>query len=279
MYLPFAYLRRIWRKWKILIIILLFISLLLWSVLGIYVFFYPLGVIIKITDNPPGVYPIPCVNPEEIELIGTTLFLGDIHLTFGEDSSRLSGISQFILSNEVKNLIVVGDLFNSPQDAEKILGTKYGVDSAHIILNSIGLTDENIKVYFVKGFQGHDPTEFDLNVQQDEVSFRTMGKCARFFNNKTNVTTIHGDDAFGGLHGFIFSQMLGKPFFEAWWKDIMNIDDEEWVIMGHSHSPGIDYSRRVANTGGWTNRFGFEPSKGQGILLINEEISLVNVSG
>lgn len=242
-------------------------------------FFYPFGAILKITDNPPGIYPIPCVNPEIIELEGVTLFLGDIHLTFEEDSSRFSGVSQFILRNEVRNLIFVGDLFNSPYEAEKIIGSKDGVDAVHIILSSIGLKEETVKVYFVKGFQSHDPKDFDLNVQQDGVIFRTMGKCVRFSNNETNVTTIHGDDAFGGLHGSIFSYVTGRPYFEAWWKDIMNIDDEEWVIMGHSHSPGIDYSRRVANTGGWTNRFGFEPSKGQGILLINEEISLVNVSG
>lgn len=240
--------------------------------------FYPLGVIIKITDNHPGFYPIPCLNPEKIELEGATLFLGDLHLTYREDSFRFSGLAQFILRNEVRNLIIVGDLFDTPGEAKKILDSHENIEAAQVIFNRLGLHDETVKAYFVKGFLAHDPKDFNLNIQQDGVTFRTMGKCARFYNSETRVITIHGDDAFGGLHGFIFSSITGRPYLEAMWKDMMNLNDEEWVIMAHSHNPDIDYSRRVANTGGWTDIFGLGPPKGLGILLVNEEVTLVNIS-
>ncbi len=276
--MPYETLKRMRRKWKIWVISLFFVAIVLWSVLGIYMLFYPFGVILKLTDNPPGFYPVPCLNPEKIELEGAALFLGDLHLTYGEDSSRFSGLAQFISRNVVRNIIFVGDLFDSPHEAKKILDSRDSVDAVHVIFSRLGLSDETVKLYFVKGFQAHDPKEFDLNVQQDGVTFRTMGKCARFSNSEARVITIHGDDAFGGLHGFIFSYITGRPYLEAWWKDMLNLDDEEWVIMAHSHSPDIDYSRRVANTGGWTDIFGFGPPKGRGVLLVNEEVALVNIS-
>lgn len=277
-YMPYEPLKRMRRNWKILVISLFFSALILWNVLGIYMLFYPSGVILKLTDNPPGFYPIPNLNPENIELDGAALFLGDLHLTYGEDSSRFSDLPKFISRNAVRNIIFVGDLFDTPHDAEKILDARNGIDAVHAIFNHLQLSDETVKLYFVKGFQAHDPKEFDLNVQQDGITFRTMGKSARFSNNDTRVITIHGDDAFGGLHGFIFSYITGRPYLEAWWKDMVNLNDEEWVIMGHSHSPNINYSRRVANTGGWTDIFGFGPPTGRGILLVNEEVTLVNIS-
>jgi UDP-2,3-diacylglucosamine pyrophosphatase LpxH len=211
-------------------------------------------------------------------LEGVTLFVSDLHLTYGEDSSRFSGLEQFISRNDVRNFVILGDLFNAPGDAEKILADYDGVKAVDVIFSRLGISDETVNVFFVKGSQAHDPMNFDLNVQQDTVSFNTIGKCTRFSSNETRIITIHGDEAFGGLHGYIVSSLTGRPYLEYWWKDLMDLDDEEWVIMGHSHSPDIDYIRRVANTGGWTDIFGFGPPKGRGILLINNDITLVKIS-
>lgn len=263
-------------KWRIGLVVFLLGVTVLWTMLGIYFLFYPLGVTPKLVDYPPRFDPKPCSNPELVELEGPTLFIGDLHLTQGEDSSsRFMGLAQFVSNQGVKNLVFVGDLFDSPDDAQEILGSSSSEGAVHIILRLLGLNGSTAKLYFVKGSSTHDPKEFDMNLQREELLFKTVGKCARFSNSGVTVLVIHGDDVFGGLHGLIFSYLTGRPYLEAWWKDVMKLDDEEWVIMAHSHTPGIDYSNRVANTGGWTDLLGFGPPRGRGILLADGEVSLL----
>jgi len=50
-----------------------------------------------------------------------------------------------------------------------------------------------------------------------------------------------------------------------------------WVVMAHSHAPGIDYSMRVANTGGWTDLLGLGPPRGMGVLLADGDVALVKI--
>ncbi len=264
------------RRWRIWLAISLFGILVLWTVFGLYLLFYPLGVIPKLVDFPPGICPLPCVEPELVELEGPTLFIGDLHLSHGEDPSRFLGLAQFVSDRGVENLVIVGDLFDSPRNARKILGSSSDEDAVHTILRYLGLNDSVVKLYFVKGSPAHDPKEFDLNYNGEGLVFRTLGKCVRFFTDGVTVLSVHGDDVFGGLHGLIFSSLAGRPYLEAWWKDVMGLDDEEWVIMAHSHNPDIDYSRRVANTGGWTHQSGLGPPSGRGILA-KGEITLVIV--
>ncbi len=253
--------------------------LILWLILGLPILFYPLGVIPNLSNYPPTLDPLPCINPVTVFLEGPTLFISDLHLTHNEDYSRFSNLPSFILARGIRNLVIVGDLFNSPSDSLKILGEVGDEANANKISHLLGLNGTIQHLYFVKSSRSHDPAEFNLTFRDEGFEFRTLGKCARFTNNDTGVLTIHGDDAFGGLHGFIFSYLTGRPFLEGWWKDVIKIDDDEWVIMGHSHVPGIDYSRRVANTGGWTDLLGFGPPRGSGILLLEEEVMLVNVKG
>lgn len=81
----------------------------------------------------------------------------------------------------------------------------------------------------------------------------------------------------GAGHGLVYAYLTGRPYLKALWKDAMGLDHAEWVIMGHSHIPGIDASRRVANTGGWTNLYGLSPPRGMGVLVTNGTVSLVKI--
>jgi hypothetical protein len=63
--------------------------------------------------------------------------------------------------------------------------------------------------------------------------------------------SLHGDQAFGGSFGFAISIVTRNLLLERFWKERMGISTDTWVIMGHTHVPGIDRTVKVANTGGW----------------------------
>ena len=209
-------------------------------------------------------------------LKGSTLFIADLHIAFEEDSSRLSGLAQFISINDVRNLVILGDFFDSPHDAERILGSLREENAVQMMLRLLGLNGSGVNIYFVRGSEVHDPKDFDLNLENGSF-FKTLGKSARLSIDGVKVLALHGDDAFGGLHGLIFSYLTGRPCLEAWWKMTMKLHDDEWVFMAHSHMPSIDYSRRVANTGGWIDVFGFSPQRGMGLLVADGEVGLVKI--
>jgi len=92
---------RIGRKWRIWLIVLL-TTPFIWAILGLYFIFYPLGVVPKLVDYQPRLDPLPCVSPEVVRLDGLTLFVGDLHLAYGEDYSRLSSLARFVSSRGVR---------------------------------------------------------------------------------------------------------------------------------------------------------------------------------
>jgi hypothetical protein len=248
----------------------------LWLILGVYLIFYPLGVILKLVDYPPRLAPMPCSDVEEIGLVGPTLFVGDLHLTAGEDSGvRLFALSHFVADGDVENLVIVGDLFDSPGDVDRILVSSGGDEAARAIMDRLGLQGRAVRVFYLKGSPSHDPQDLEIDYEGGVFLFRTVGRCASFSGEGVKMLVVHGDDVFGGLHGLIFSYLAGRPYLEAWWKDLMGVDSGGWVLMAHSHVPGIDYSRRVANTGGWTDVLGFGPPRGTGILVADGDVELV----
>jgi hypothetical protein len=157
-------LRRRWILWPT---VFLFTIVVLWFVFGLYLLFYPLGVIPKLVDYPPRFDSEPFGNPETVELLGPTLFIADIHLTHEEEPSRLSGLFQFVSARSVRNLVVVGDLFDSPNDAREILGSSKGEDAVSSIFRFLGLNDNGSMIFFVRGSPTHDPEEFNLDFEDD----------------------------------------------------------------------------------------------------------------
>ena len=43
--------------------------------------------------------------------------------------------------------------------------------------------------------------------------------------------------------------------YEQFAKLVIGGEKDEWIILSHSHIPGIDYQRKVANTGSWIKRY------------------------
>jgi predicted phosphodiesterase len=143
-------------------------------------------------------------------------------------------------------LIVVGDLFDSPEDAVNIVGD--GSDSP--IADILGLQGLPINAYFIQGSPPHDPSaeEGPLNL----APLIRLGPCALLDFKQMTVVVYHGHDlSWKGAIGHGWDRFISPLSLERAWKRLAGVPDSDWVIFGHTHIPGIDVKHRVANCGGW----------------------------
>ena len=117
----------------------------------------------------------------------------------------------------------------------------------------------------VKGFTIHYVTS---RASHDPILDRPMHLCLegievyvypRLLIVEAGASTLlvtHGDMAvYNGLHAFAISlatRMAGeKLYLEKRLKKKLRLPKEWWLVMGHTHIPGVDYEARVANAGSW----------------------------
>ena len=212
-----------------------------------------------LTDFRFLLYPLrPKMNPlttaRKYELTGNTLFISDLHLRANTPFPFTEQLRACVERENIENLVIDGDLFDSPEDADKILRTADKLDF-------LGLREVPLKSYWVLGsprHDPHDPTTTSLNV---------LGKCAIFTYDGFSVVAYHGHDLSlkGGIAHAI-NRFISPLIVEKMWKRLAHVDDNTWVIFGHTHIPGLDLKSRIGNCGAWATYRLVRPT-GTGIIL------------
>jgi len=215
----------------------------------------------------------PMRNATRLNLKGNALFISDLHLRAGRSFTYSAGLHELLDRRRVSNLIVDGDLFDSPIDAGKILDKA----SSPSIGDILGLDDLPVRVFFVDGSPPHDPSPEERAVL-DWSPLVPLGRCAILSFNGMRVVAYHGHDlSLKGALGHGWDRFISRLSLERAWKHLAGVPAQEWVIFGHTHIPGIDAKHRVANCGGWQS-IGFlvHPAR-TGIYLSpeNESIEVV----
>jgi predicted phosphodiesterase len=132
----------------------------------------------------------------------------------------------------VSNLVIVGDLFDSPEDARGIMAKE---DSIGKIL---GFDDLAVKVFFVWGSPPHDPSPSDQLVFA-HAPFTPLGRCAILDFKQLRVVAYHGHDlSLRGAVGHGWDRFISKLSLERAWKRLAGVANSDWVIFGHTHIPG-----------------------------------------
>lgn len=220
-------------------------------------------------------YPIfpnlnPMRNAKRVSLEGPTMFISDLHLIADSPFPYARNIRELLDARDVSNLVIVGDLFDSPEDARKIMSGEPNL----AISNILGYGGLPVQVFFVQGSPPHDPNPSEVDVFNGTNVVR-LGTCAILDFGRVTVVVYHGHDlSFKGALGHGWDRFISNLSLERAWKRLAGVPDSDWVIFGHTHIPGIDEKHRVANCGGWqTVRCLVQPAR-TGIFLQPESSSL-----
>jgi len=226
-------------------------------------------------------YPlIPSLNPtvhtKQVKLRGSTLVISDLHLKSNQPFKYPSDLRNFIETREVSNLIVNGDLFDSSDDARKVLGSPPETAG---VLGELGLDGLPLNLFWVIGSPAHDPSNL-LSGRSSSGAFEILGKCALIDFGHVQVMMYHGHDlSLKGAFGHAWNRFISKLSLDRFWKRIAKVDRTLWVFFGHTHIPGIDLRHRVANSGGWQKVPLVKPTK-TGLLISegNDAPELVRIA-
>jgi len=200
-------------------------------------------------------YPfVPSLNPmrnaKRVSLHGPSLFISDLHLRSDRPFQHSEAIRWILQERHVSNLIIVGDLFDSPNDGRMIAGDRAGTPIARIL----GMQDLPVKGFLIEGSPRHDPSPREgaaLNL----APLLPLGKCALLDFKRVTVVVYHGHDlSWKGAIGHGWDRFISELSLERAWKRFAGVPDSDWVIFGHTHLPGIDAQHRVANCGGWQHK-------------------------
>jgi len=188
-------------------------------------------------------YPFkPKLNPlttaRKYNLSGNTLFISDLHLRADTPFPFTTQLRACVERENIENLVIDGDLFDSPNDAEQILQRSDN-------LEFLGLRDVPLKTYWIIGSPRHDP-------RNPKTTLDVVGNCAIFTHNGLSIVAYHGHDLCmkGGIaHGI--NRYISPLVVEKMWRRLANVDKNSWVIFGHTHIPGLDTKTRIGNCGAW----------------------------
>jgi UDP-2,3-diacylglucosamine pyrophosphatase LpxH len=216
-------------------------------------------------------YPfIPALNPVaragQLRLKGSTLFISDLHLKSNQPFSDANDLRNFVETNNVSNLVVDGDLFDSPKDARAILSTWSQTNA----FKALGLGNLPVNLFWVLGSPGHDPSGFKESRIVEDGS-RVLGRCTWIDCDGSRVLAYHGHDmSHIGAIGHAWDRFVSGLGLERLWKRLAKVDRSVWVVFGHTHIPGVDQRSRVANCGGWKKAPLVHPSR-TGVLFAAQE--------
>jgi UDP-2,3-diacylglucosamine pyrophosphatase LpxH len=217
-------------------------------------------------------YPfIPSLNPaahaKQLSLRGNILFISDLHLKSNKPFDYARELRNFIEANDVSNLVINGDFFDSPKDAQEILGISHSPRNA---LRVLGLEGLPLGTYWVTGSPHHDPSSLPSSLSETESIF-PLGKCALIDCGRLKVMTYHGHDlSHKGAFGHAWNRFVSNLALEKLWRRLTGVDESVWIVFGHTHVPGVDLKGRVANCGGWQKKPFVLPSR-TGILISQDQ--------
>jgi predicted phosphodiesterase len=220
-------------------------------------------------------YPfVPSMNPvaqaRRLNLTGNTLLISDLHLKAHRPFEYAKKLRSFIEKNRVSNLVIDGDFFDSPKDARKLLDSS---QSEKRLLELLGLTGLPLAVYWVIGSPHHDP-QSPKKSWVERGGLEPLGVCAIIQSGQSTVMVYHGHDmSLLGALGHAWDRFVSRLSLERFWKRFAKIDQDVWVVFGHTHIPGVDMAGRVANCGGWQVKPFVHPSK-TGVLVSAEQAPL-----
>ena len=213
-----------------------------------------LGLIIALLIyEMPFIYDTVYIATVELSDDPLIITVSDLHL---ESNARdLTCIGNYIRGLHHGNtyLVINGDLFDKAHKQE--------LNQSHIheLLDRLGLAgiDGLREVIYITAIYDHDPrthrgeTTYSIN----GIKVRVIHGITKFIIGSNTIWFLHGDYVVrNGLIASLMNKLLGG-LYDRLVRSVIGAREGDWVVIGHTHVPGINNELRIANTGSWINRF------------------------
>ncbi|RLE80628.1 MAG: hypothetical protein DRJ52_05950 [Thermoprotei archaeon] len=220
---------------------------MLWLVVTLVLVLFAAGTVISAVYLFPGLFMNPFSRVLEVELDEPVVIISDIH----DDSSLPPEFLDKIKEIGPRAVIFAGDLFD---EAHRLVS----VDELEEMLESkIGLLPKSVeKIVYVLSLASHDPIvwreviEFELSSRKVIVT----KLCLKAVVNSLSIYVTHGDKScrngalahvVNGLASFFGVDLFLERMLRRY------LENRSWLVMGHTHIPGISHKYFVVNTGSW----------------------------
>jgi predicted phosphodiesterase len=221
---------------------------------------------------------------------GAVMVLSDLHID--ANPMDLGIIGSLAGINGVNTLVIAGDLFNYrirvKGELELGVMVRYAVERLGLSRVKARLT-----VLYLMSSSSHDPEVHGNHrvsvMKVNNVTVVAMQGAVRLSYPDCigSVYITHGDYAvkdgvLAGLLSFISLKLLNYPLFEVMLRRILNVNDHDWVISGHTHVPVFNSELKVANPGSWVKALVMKPHFGYVTIRCSNgelKVSLGSVHG
>ena len=187
--------------------------------------------------------------------IESVVVLSDIHILDSIDERP--NLIRLLSKIKPSIMIIAGDLFEREHrrmDRNSLRG---------ILLRTLKSISWIREIIYITSLTSHDPilhTDVICMEMPGDVTTRITvlkGGLVHFRSNNTDFYVLHGDflcrnGAYAGLINLLATTLFRrKLFLESLGKKFLKLDENSWLIMGHTHMVGIDAKRRLINCGCW----------------------------
>ncbi len=193
--------------------------------------------------------------------IDSSIIVSDLHCT--NECKPLCRILEISQKNSVGTIIIIGDLFD---DMHFNVSCKVVIARIKKYLSKcIENLPVNIEIIYVTSRASHDPILQNNCVEKIKINGKQV--YLKFFNSpiiakidKYKVFLTHGEiivknGAIAFLVNNIMRRLGMELFLEKMLRKKLGLDDETFLVMGHTHIEGIDLRHLVANTGSWKEKW------------------------
>jgi len=208
---------------------------------------FALGIVTSALYMIPGLFKKPFNRVLEVKLEEPIVVISDIH----NDSSLPPEFLNKIREIKPKTVIFAGDLFDEAHRLVSMTTLKKMLKPKVLLL-----PDSVKKVIYVLSSVSHDPIIQD-EVAELEYPFRDVivtKRCLKVLVNSLEAYITHGDISCpNGALAHIINRLASLIGLSLFLEKLLKrkLEDRCWLIMGHTHIPGICRKYRVANTGSW----------------------------
>jgi len=220
--------------------------------------------------------------------INDWIMASDLHCTY--DCRPLCLLIKIAKQYGINAIAIIGDLFDKFHINTNCMNVTKKL--REYIYPCIHYIDKNLMLVYIVSQASHDPILQNncrqiIDIKDKKIHVYIFKNPVKIITEKHSLFLTHGEiiirnGGFAFIINYLMEKFGKKLFLEKYLKNKINLSQNTWLIMGHTHIPGIDPNYRVINTGNWkekgyNNSNYWRKSNKHFVIIKNEKIELISI--